>query len=302
MKSYILLKYMAEKAYIDDFLNGSLYMNSLYFFWKDSAIEKAMKKKDEKQKEHLMMKDDIEIKLEARAPLQEDSLEGAIGAEDNIDIDNIFKEHVFSDCYLRPIGMKYCNVLCFYMQNFEIESGMLQYDMNNSMRNLGEYVALIKDQNEFMRRVETAIINHHFDYAAGPVIYRKLQHNGHESEAVNRPSVMVESDNLKTINEKQIKYFRRDCFDKIDMYSSQHEWRIALYRGIKDTSAYRLEVGNLRDIVDWCKADDLTDHINQVILKNRPQNKRNYYGDRSKIRREFLELGDRKVQMILNIG
>ena len=39
----ILLKYISKKEYVDDFMAGNLYMNSLYYFWNEYAIESKRK-------------------------------------------------------------------------------------------------------------------------------------------------------------------------------------------------------------------------------------------------------------------
>ena len=40
---YILLKFMSEKNYLKDFLDGHLYMNSLYYFWNQYILDLAKK-------------------------------------------------------------------------------------------------------------------------------------------------------------------------------------------------------------------------------------------------------------------
>ena len=47
MTNYILLKFISQKSYVDDFLNGSLYMNSLYYFWNEYPFKEAAAKRDE---------------------------------------------------------------------------------------------------------------------------------------------------------------------------------------------------------------------------------------------------------------
>lgn len=56
---------------------------------------------------------------------------------------------------------------------------------------------------------------------------------------------------LPEICSEGISINERDCFDKGAQYREQNEWRIALYRGEKSTTTYKLNVGNLSDIVRW---------------------------------------------------
>lgn len=63
----------------------------------------------------------------------------------------------------------------------------------------------------------------------------------------------------------------RTCFDKMDKFSWQNEWRVILYRGEKSVEPYRLEIGNIRDICHWVTIDNLENEIKccleMVLLK-----------------------------------
>ncbi len=54
-------------------------------------------------------------------------------------------------------GYKFCNVLCFYKINFLLEDGLLHCDLNDDMLKFGEYIAIITNENEFLRRIEAAV-------------------------------------------------------------------------------------------------------------------------------------------------
>lgn len=61
----------------------------------------------------------------------------------------------------------------------------------------------------------------------------------------------------------------KDCFQKIDSHGNEREWHVALYRGVKDTEAYRLEVGNLRDICHVVKKEKLVEKIDMLFKLGR---------------------------------
>lgn len=58
----------------------------------------------------------------------------------------------------------------------------------------------------------------------------------------------------------------------MDNYAYHKEWRVALYRGEKDISAYTLDVGDIRDIVHWVRSEDLNGEV-RSMLRSRAVNK-----------------------------
>ncbi|MBQ8081012.1 MAG: transposase [Clostridia bacterium] len=98
---------------------------------------------------------------------------------------------------------------------------------------------------------------------------------------------------------------KRDSFNKMDRYKNQNEWRLTLYRGIKETRAYILDIGDIRDIVRYSKMDNLTAEIKKMALTGQlKQEYEGYYGNiqRPELRELFYKLGDYKAQMISVIG
>ena len=43
--THILLKFISQEKFLNDFLSGSLYMNSLYYFWNEFVLESVKKGK-----------------------------------------------------------------------------------------------------------------------------------------------------------------------------------------------------------------------------------------------------------------
>lgn len=136
-------------------------------------------------------------------------------------------------------------------------------------------------------------------YLCGPVQYKKMKRNG--SGPLLGHNVATKEETLYDI--KDVKS-GLDAFAKMDKFEYQHEWRVVLYRGVKDKEAYRLEVGNLRDIVHWVKREDLDAEIKRLF-----QNRENkapssfWYGDdRHKLKELFYELGDYKAEIFMLLG
>ncbi len=205
--------------------------------------------------------DKVLIKMKERPYLQEDILEGTIGTSSNIrGINQDFRKNLLADPLFRSIGMGYCNILCFSKLYYRSVPPLRypEYHLNNDMNDLGQYVAIIRDQDEFVNRIKIAVEKQGFSFLCGSVNYHPLYHNGKISEAAHRHHAVVKAEledgksyDLKSSPFKGKLTTKYDCFDKTDKYARQNEWRVALYRGVKDTGAYRLEIGDIRDIVSY---------------------------------------------------
>jgi hypothetical protein len=97
---------------------------------------------------------------------------------------------------------------------------------------------------------------------------------------------------------------RWDCFDKGCQYRGQNEWRIVLYRGEKSTVAYKLEVGDLSDIIRWFPIDQFQKNIGENVNLYGMSDLKGWYGNihRDEMREAFYELGERKTTMFATIG
>lgn len=214
IKDSLLLRYLEEKSFVDLFMQGHIRLNSLGFFWGEH---------DEPTKEG-----------------QIDSLEGmvcSIGATGP------------KDC-ARADGYKYCNLLCCYRLDYILEGSTTGWYTNEYMDKFGDYVVIIKDRDQFQKRLVKAASKQGFKCGCNSVDYS----NRFTQE--------------------------RDCFDKEQVYSYQKEWRAALYRGANICEPYDLFIGPIDDIAEWC----LTSRLNKTlenIFRNHdyvPSHER-YYGN-----------------------
>lgn len=66
---HVLLRFFSEKEYLDQFLQGSIYMNSMSYFWNEYDIEDAKRRKREIiERQPCLNPDNIRIPLESTAP------------------------------------------------------------------------------------------------------------------------------------------------------------------------------------------------------------------------------------------
>lgn len=274
-----LLKFISKKKYLEDFLNGKLYMNSLNYFWENGFDE------------------------------QKDIFEGVVSTvpvKDMYAFPIGFQSIQACDYRFRAEGYRYCNVLCFYKLRYSMNGPFVNYTYSKNMSQFGEYVVFITNESEFLRRVQKAAEKRDFKFLCGDVRYHQLKKDGSPTKEGNQ-MILKASERLFDIAELEQRGLHiviRDCFDKSIKYREQQEWRIALYRGKKDTDACYLEVGDLSDIVRWFTVEQFETEINRHANQYGYSNLEGWYGNisRKDMRARFCTLGDCKTSLFATIG
>lgn len=308
---HILMKFMSDE-YVGAFLDGKLHFNTLHFYREESkrlAIEKYLADHPSETK--------VPVSALENPQAWADALEGTVGTGFDKHLDDALEGYLLTDVMYRSVGFQYCNTLCFYKLRCRIVSlsagrQKIEYDEPN-MSGFGNSVVIIDDEKEFIRRVETGIKNlqtqgQNLKFLCGDVVYLKPMKDDKESDIVQRHYLMLQSDRMIDIEEEPYKdtlTSRRDCFVKGFNHSNEHEWRIALYRGVRDVCAYDgLQIGDIRDISHCVKKDGLIAEIDKMIKAGRARGDFNgYYGNigRGEMRELFYKLGDNKAEEILFI-
>lgn len=275
---HLLIKYFANKTYLEEFVSGSLYMNSLDYFWNNGFDE------------------------------QHDCFEGVdctIPVESMKTFSPGWRSLQVCDFIFRAEGYRYCNVLCFEKINCNINKGCVNARISGSMVKFGEYIAFVNDETEFIRRIEKAVKEKGYKYLCGDVHYHKPKKNG-KIIAGNAQIIFKADEKLFDIDTLRENYnvTKRDCFDKSIQYRTQREWRVALFRGVKDIEAYRLEIGDLSDIITVCKYGDFYNTAQRVINNNGLNKSDCYYGNisRKELKKRFCDLGDNKASFFMVLG
>lgn len=307
--SHVLLKFIKKKEHVEDFLNGNFYMNTLYNFG-EKMFEDARRKREALIKANPEKNpDDITVKMyDGLSVSQSDTLEGVVGYGSNALFEPIFGDNLLSDCIYQAVGFQYCNVLCFYRWDYISSNLFLRCEVPNIAdfrKEFGDFVIIIKDKQELLRRIDAAIRNTKYFYGCGDVEYRTFMKDGSETYIGNKSYVLlnIKRDTLANIRDMRLE--NGDCFTKFDKYAWQNEWRVALYRGKKDTSAYTLRVGDVRDIAYSIRTDELiSELIKMYVAGDIKPSKKGYFGNvsRAKLRRKFYKLGGKKANMFLLFG
>ncbi len=303
--NYLLVKFISSRKFVKDFLDGSLYMNSLYYFWNEYPIHEVTKKGDLSIQEHsdINLEENIMSTRYKLNSAQADMFEGTIGFSNEEFVKADIGEHLLTDVILRAVGFQYCNTLCFYRLDYNIDGPFIKYAIPN-MNAIGDYVAIIKDKCEFQKRIQDAVKREGFVFLSGDVRYRGLQHERCSVDLSKKHHVVVRVEPVVDIRDYNITS-KRDCFSKMDLYDWQNEWRVALYRGVKETDAYRLEIGSIRDIVECVRASELASTINLLVAKNKIKRScEGYFGNTSRknLKEKFYQLGENKAEMLFFMG
>lgn len=309
-KGHILLKFISQPndgdklKYLHDFLNGNLYMNTLSYFWNE-----YMPKTGEDPIELASNQTIRPQKIPNQLPKgQGDILEGTVGIipTENTRFAKAFKNHLLTDCICRANGFEYCNTLCFYRldyQSFFAAKGkVISFDTSSAMNAFGQYVVVVKNEQELIRRISKKAEREKFKFVCGNVNYKQIK-NGDVLKKT--PHIIVRCGEEIDLDEiKSNIVSRRDCFDKEDIYKYQNEWRVALYRGEKSIEAYTLKVGNLRDICDWVHVQELEKYLERTFKSKVEPGTVGYYGNaqRNELRDLFYSLGNNKASVFGVIG
>lgn len=239
-----LIKFFANKEYAEMFKSGKLYMNSLAYFW-DNGFEE-----------------------------QRDVLEGISDTlkKDGIGLPIDMQQVVNGDVMFRLEAYRYCNLYCFYRVDISDQKYLLPTSKSifpdtrfinlppRSMSEFGDYVAVLKDEEEFISRVLKAVKT---DWLciAGDVRYK-------ERAGVKKPpkhSMYLASKELYEathwLRGGANRTSTKDCFCKTTVYAEQKEWRICLFRNCQDDKAYVLDIGDLSDIVDIVPSSRISEFL-----------------------------------------
>lgn len=268
-----LIKFFGKRNYAEQFLQGELYMNSLSYFW-DNGFEE-----------------------------QKDLFEGVSETFDKkrVGFPIHMQQIIDGDIMFRLDAYRYCNLYCFYRVDIDENGignpmgfkGMMPIKTirlpGKEMTEFGNTVAIIKNEAEFMNRVMKAL-EKDWMCIAGDVRYHQIEGstNGRGGNVYCLSTELQPAPKFRRGNGITS---TKDCFDKTIFYSNQREWRICLFRNVKEDKAYRLKVGDLSDIVELVPVNQLEKKLLEMYKPCLPADvAQQFSGFKGNIRRsEFKE-------------
>lgn len=226
-----ILKAFSKREYAEQFLDGTLYMNTLaHFRWNGT--------------------DDQRDPLEGASAFV---LPGSIPALP----ENLRNIQAHKTAIL-PAGLSYASICCFFMQLARLGQDGACMESPRAPDKLGDYYVAIDDFPAFVDRIDIAARLHRLHYYCAPVSYWDIEpvpgreKNAHSILLVNREPL-----NARAVFPQGVPDFPHDVFYKNKRYAPQMEWRIALCRGVRDTAAHLLRVGSLQEIAHLVMPDEL---------------------------------------------
>lgn len=116
--NYMLLKFISNEKFLDDFLNGNLYTNTLYYYWNQYALDMAQERRDRDLKNNPNLDPEnytVPI-VGGPGPGVVDLFEGTVTTErlEDSNLLDEFKAYAQTDLIYRSVGIGYCNTLCFF--------------------------------------------------------------------------------------------------------------------------------------------------------------------------------------------
>lgn len=239
-----LIKYFKKEEYAKMFLQGKLYMNSLSYFWNNGFED------------------------------QRDMFEGISATFDKkaLGLPIHWQQIINGDIMFRLDAYKFCNLYCFYRVDIEENLSIANflnkstYSLINlpdlSMQQFGDTVAIVKNEDELIKRV-IAALQKEWVCIAGDVRYHKI--NGNKNGLIG-DSFWQSDKKFPAPKLKNGITSTKDCFIKSTIYSIQKEWRICLFRNKKLETPLILDVGDLSDIVELVPAKMIQQKLIQMYM------------------------------------
>lgn len=226
---FSLIRFFERQEYMEEFLDGKLYMNSLGHFWKIGQPNP-----------------------------QDDLAEGLVSTMSSVDVDRqfgtkyteAFGNHILAPFMNRAEGFQYVHVLCFFMHEYDANARKA-LRVPESMKNFGQYAICIKNMEEFTNRLFQKIKGNNQYGLMGPITYHPMNEileyedcfdksNVHRNEQEWRFALIPDFEEAKKI--------AADRKAKLNEMLMKNEHDIDLINGY-DNHVY-FEVGDLRDIAD----------------------------------------------------
>lgn len=302
---FVLTKFFGSKSFRDDFVNGDLYLSSLSRFttvYAERGLHEAVAQGD-KQAEKLLKAQNNKRQM--------DILEGTIATlnpDDVVKIDNNLREHICTDVRLRALGFDYCNLTCFCKMEYtqKLINGKIQWEwIEPDMNEFGEYVIIVKNPRELIKRIDEKMRSLGYQYICGDVNYHSITFKGEMVESKHTMTLEIEEDVKIKDYLQQGNRMDYDAFDKGDVYKNQREWRLVVNKGLADREPLKVNVGDLSDILVKVDRNNLKKKMDKLFYSFEIQRMEEGYSgniSRDEMKRELCLLGDNKGRLLFDIA
>lgn len=262
-----LIRFFEKEEYLNDFLDGHLYMNSIGHFWTLGQPHPQ---------------DDLfEGVFETMSATELDSRYGS-------NITEAFGSHILLPVMNRLEGFQFVHILCFYMHEYDPQLHLVT-KISESIKGLGKYAVRIKDVQNFVDILFEKIKKENLYGLMGPISYRKLDEEVEYMDCFDK--------NIAHIDEHEWRFALIPDFEKAkkdaENLRKQNEER-AKNPGCMpltyDEHIY-FEVGDLRELTEVVDADELVSGKTYGIGWKTVDKLPYKWEDRKKLLENYHEIG-----------
>lgn len=225
-----LIRLFEKKEYVNDFLNGNLYMNSIGHFW---AIGPAVQNDIMEGIGETLSPEKFELKYNS-------NFATAIG-----------REHILFPFMNRLESMKYCHVCCLSLHEYD-DNNQIVERFPDEMRKMGDYAVIVRNVQKFVDLIFKKLVKEKLYGLMGPVTYHSpFEENGY-------------MDLFDKMNNHSFEHEWRFAF--IPDY--EHAKKLArenMYR-VYDEHCY-FSIGNIKDIAEEININTLFNDIGSLYAK-----------------------------------
>lgn len=193
-----ILKAFSKRVYAEQFLDGTLYMNTVaHFRWNGTDSQ--------------------------RDPLEGASAFVLPGSIPTLPDD--LQDMQAHKTAILPAGLSYASICCFFMQTARLGQDGACMESPHAPDNLGGYYVAIDDFPAFVDRIDLATRLHRLHYYCAPVSYWDIEpvpgreRNAHSILLVNREPLDADA-----VFPQGVPDFPHDVFYKNKKYAPQMEW------------------------------------------------------------------------------
>lgn len=225
---YSLIRFFEKEKYLNDFLDGHLYMNSIGHFWTLGQPNPQ---------------DDLfEGVFETMSATE---LDGKYGS----DLIGTFGSHILLPVMNRLDGFQFVHILCFYMHEYDPELKQVTR-IPKEIKGFGNYAIRIKDMQPFVDLLFEKIVRERLYGLMGPVSYRNPTDEIEYMDCFDK--------NITHQYENEWRFALIPDFEEAkEMAEEQRQYNSNLKPGelpkVYDSAVY-FDVGDLRDV--YGKSDE----------------------------------------------
>lgn len=205
-------------------------------------------------------------------------------------------------------GYNYANMLCMSKIEYTrpLINGVLAYDFAfPDMRDFGDYVVLIYNQQVFVDRLIQAADKKGFKILCRDVTYHKLKY-GSKIVREMTSGTMISQESFQItdfMNGSYAEHIACDSFDKWENYKDQKEWRVTLDSRI-DMKAETLDIGDVSTIAIGCQVSDIKNRLQRISNRGNIRHMSGFMGNisREDLRDRFYAKGNGMAHIAFMVG